>query len=92
MTKNQLENVLTFTTALADRIEQENKIDFGAMETTDESLQEVEKSAREYAARRKKGLAAKANYGITPNEQAEIDEIRNGIREFYKATRKAVNG
>ncbi len=70
MTEQQLKNVLTFTNALADRIEQDGQINFGELQTTDESLAEVEKSAREFATRRKAGLVARSGYGETTDEQA----------------------
>ncbi len=92
MNDNQLQHVLTFTTALADRIEQEKQINFGELETTDESLREVEKSAREFAKRRRAGLVARSGYGETTDEQAEVDAIREGIRDYYKRSRKVVKG
>lgn len=87
---NQLQHVLTFTTALADRIEQEKQINFGDLETTDESLEEVEKQTREFAKRRKAGLRANSNYGET--DTADVDSIREGIRDYYKRTGKVVRG
>jgi tellurite resistance protein len=92
MTEQQLKNVLTFTTALADRIEQDGQINFGEMETTDESLREVEKSAREFAARRKANLIARSTYGKTDTEEQEVNEIRAGIKGYYRRTGKVVKG
>lgn len=92
MTENQLKNVLTFTTALANQIDKEKQADFGAMQTTDESLAQAERDAVAFAARRKAGLSANSNFGETTDEQAEIDEIRAGIRDYYKRTRKVVKG
>lgn len=92
MNDNQLQHVLTFTTALADRIEKEKQINFGELETTDESLEEVEKQTREFAKRRKVGLTARSNYGETDTDAAEVDEIRAGIRDYYKRTGKVIKG
>lgn len=89
---NQLQHVLTFTSALADRIEQDKQINFGELETTDESLLDVEREAREFIARRKAGKVARSGYGETTDEQAEVDEIRAGIRDYYKRTGKVVKG
>ncbi len=90
MNDNQLQHVLTFTSALADRIEQEKQINFGELQTTDESLEEVEKQTRAFAVRRKAGLAGRSSYGETDTE--EVDSIRQGIRDYYKRTGKVVKG
>lgn len=89
---NQLQHVLTFTSALADKIEQEKQINFGDLETTDESLEEVEKQTREFAARRKANLIARSTYGKTDTEEQEVDEIRAGIKDYYRRTGKVVKG
>jgi hypothetical protein len=90
MSDSELKNILVFTEAVA--MQAENGVNFGEMETTDESLREVEKSAREFAARRKAGLVPRSGYGETTEELAEIDSIRAGIRDYYKRTRKVVKG
>jgi len=88
--EDQLQHVLTFTAALADKLEQENNPNFAEMETTSLSLDAAEKEAREYAERRKAGLTARSTYGKTDSE--EVDSIREGIREYYRRTRKVVTG
>ncbi len=90
MTEQQLKNVLTFTNALADRIEQNGQINFGELETTDESLLDVEREAREFAKRRNAKLTARSTYGET--DAKEVDEIRAGIKDYYKRTGKVVKG
>lgn len=89
--ETELQNILTFTNALADRLQDENKIDFASMQTTEESLAEAEREAVRFAERRKAGLStSRSEYGETDIDETE--EIRNNIREFYKRTRKVVNG
>ncbi len=70
----------------------ENGVNFGEMETTDESLREVEKSAREFAARRKAGLIPRSGYGTGNEELAEIDSIREGIRDLLQTNTKGGQG
>ncbi|HSK70886.1 MAG TPA: hypothetical protein VK892_04265 [Pyrinomonadaceae bacterium] len=60
--------------------------------TDDASLAEIEKQTREYAKRRKANQAAQIQFAQTDDEDAEIDEIRQGIRDFYRRTRRVVNG
>ncbi len=92
MSEAELKNILTFTNALADRIEQEKQINYADMQTTDESLLEAERSAKAFAERRKANLTARSDYASSETEQAEYDEVRQGIRDYYRRTRKIVRG
>lgn len=91
MNEAELKQALAFTKKLAQQ-QTKQKMDFSAMETTPESLAEVENYSREYIRRRKAGLNSTCNFGVSEDEQAEIDEITKNIREYYKRTRKVVNG
>jgi hypothetical protein len=86
----QLDQVLRFTTAVADKMEQERTPNFSEMQATAEALDAVEAEARQYAERRKSGLTARSTFGTTDSE--EVDEIRKGIQDYYRRTRKIVKG
>jgi tellurite resistance protein len=92
MTEKELKSVLAITNALADQLERDKQADFGAMETTDESLRDAEREAVAFAERRKAGLSAGSDYGINADEKAEIAEIRANIKDYYKRSRKIVKG
>lgn len=89
MNGQQLKNVLTFTTKLADQMEQE-AVNFSELQTN-ESLAEVVKSTRNYVKRRNANLSPNSTFADA-DEQAEIDEIRSNIKDYYKRTRKVVKG
>jgi len=91
MTESELKNILTFTEAVANA-QLEKKANFSEMKTTDESLLDAEREATQFAERRKVGQTARSTFGESTDEQAEIDEIRASIRDYYKRTRKVVKG
>lgn len=87
----ELKNILNFTNALADRLQDENKIDFAAMQTDETSLAEAEREAVRYAERRKAGFStSRSDYGETDTD--ELNEIRESIRDYYRRTRKVIRG
>ena len=89
--ETELQNILKFTNALADRLQDENKIDFASMQTTPESLGEAEREAVAFAERRKAGLfTSRSEYGETDTD--ELNEIRENIKDYYRRTRKKISG
>jgi hypothetical protein len=89
--ETELRNILNFTNALADRLQDENKIDFASMQSDETSLAEAEREAVAFAERRKAGLfTSRSEYGETDAD--ELNEIRENIRDYYRRTRKIIRG
>jgi hypothetical protein len=91
MTESELKNILLFTEAVASAQLAKN-VNFGDMKSDEVSLQEAEREAVAFAERRRARLSARSDYGTSDEEQAEIDSIREGIRDYYRRTRKIVKG
>ena len=91
--ETELNNILKFTNALADRLQSGQQVDFGSMPTTPESLDEAEREAVAFAERRKAGLStSRSTFGDTEADADELNEIRENIRNLYKRQRRRVNG
>jgi hypothetical protein len=91
MNTQQLKNIMTFTSALADQIEKEKQVNFGSLETTNASLAQVEQSSKAYAAKRKR-QAGFSDVEIQDDEADEDGSVRDRIRDWYRRTRKIVKG
>lgn len=88
-TEQGLNHILTFTSALADRMQEEH-VDFSKLKADENSLAEVELEAIAFANRRKNNQTARSTFGET--DTAEVDEIRDNIRNWLKRTNKQIRG
>jgi hypothetical protein len=89
--EQKLKTILSFTNALADRLNDEKKINFGELETDEASLEEATESAKRYAIKRKR-QAGFSDEKLPDDETDEDGSIRERIRDYYRRTRKVVRG
>jgi len=84
--------LLNFTNALADRLQDENKVDFGSMKSDEASLAEAQSNAVEFARRRNAGLSASACAFADADDEKELSEIKDSVKSWLKRTRRRING